>query len=233
MKVTFFLLFLVTLIISCMPKTLHVTPSDELDANERIIRLTKGPCFGSCPVFDLDIYANGRVVFMPRMFTLMEDTVTSNWPLEPILSAFSQAGLDSMSSEYLQPISDIPTYSLTFQKKRIRWNGLAPRILYNLMGVLDSLVIDEGWLEPSEKVAQDEATIELIVRLTQAGDDSSWLELYRDYKLSIARKVDTTGEYLILQYDEDSISANELIRLLRKDTHVKSASRSRVAQFRN
>ena len=216
-----------------MPKTTLVTPNATSKESELIIRLTKGPCFGTCPVFDLEIYSDGRVVFMPRMFTLQEDTVTAQWPLEPILAAFLQAGLDTMATEYLQPISDIPTFSLSFQKKRIQWNGGAPRVLYQLMGMLDSLAIDEGWLEPPKASGEVEAPVELIVRLVEPISDSKWLDAYGKYKLVHVRNVDQAGEYIILKYNQDAISATELIRLLRKDSRVKSVSRSRVATLRD
>jgi hypothetical protein len=231
MNGSFFFLFL--LMISCMPKTSHVNPNTASKEADRIIRMTKGPCFGTCPVFELEIYSDGRVVFMPRMFTLLEDTATAHWPMEPILSAFNQAGLDTMATEYLQPISDIPTFSITFQKKQIRWNAGAPRVLYQLMGLLDSLAIDEGWLAPNEKGDAIEAPVELILRVAEPGGDLNWLEAYRTYQLNVLRKVDNAGEYLILQYEQEAISASELIRLLRKDPNVKSVSRSRVAHLRD
>jgi hypothetical protein len=122
---------------------------------EPLIRLEKGACFGTCPVFALDVYADGRVDFFPRLFTAIDTAASAQWDVAPILQAFDQAGLDELQDSYLSPIADLPTFTLRYGDSRIRWNAQAPEVLYTLMNMLDERALRQGWLLPPETRSDD------------------------------------------------------------------------------
>ncbi|MBK7342455.1 MAG: hypothetical protein IPJ06_04705 [Saprospiraceae bacterium] len=74
---------------------------------------------------------------------------------------------DDLEAEYMTPIADIPSYRISYRGKEIRWNTRKPVVLQNLVALLDSFTVNEGWLEPerafrSEQVNRREE--ELIVQ---------------------------------------------------------------------
>lgn len=101
---------------------------------------------GTCPVFALDIYEGGRVDFFPRLYTRVDTMATARWEVGPIVALFENSGFSEFQDEYLVPIADLPTYTLRYHDKVVKWNAGAPEQLLALMVFLDELAGREGWL---------------------------------------------------------------------------------------
>jgi hypothetical protein len=206
-------------------KTAPVTP---------LIVLTKGPCLGTCPVYTLDIYADGRVQFMPRFFTLEPDTAFACWRMEEILRAFESAEWNALAERYVEPISDIPLYTLRYQEKTVTWNTRAPRVLYDLMALLDRYTAQEGWTEGREQ-DEEEGTArpgELILQLRDQALLDEILDAHAEWGLTLIRKLDPQGRYLLVGFDEGRISPEKLMALLRQQSGVNMVSRNREVRPR-
>jgi hypothetical protein len=206
-------------------KTSLVTP---------LIVLTKGPCLGTCPVYTLDIFADGRVQFMPRFFTLETDTAYTCWPLDEIRSAFESVEWNTLEERYMEPIFDIPQYSLRYRDKTVTWNARAPRVLFDLMTLLDRYTANEGWVEGRDQGSEDGSARpgELILQLKDPALWEDILQSQAQWGLILLRKLDPPGRYLLIGFEEERIPAEKLMALLRQHPGVAMVSRNREAQPR-
>lgn len=189
---------------------------------------TKGPCMGTCPVYTLSVYEDGRVVFAPRFFTLEEDTAYACWRMGEILEAFERADWPSLQESYMEGISDIPTYSLAYQGKKVTWNARAPRILYDLMALLDRRTAEEGWIETADHGEEGRARPgELILQMRRPEALDEVLQRHADQGLSLIRALDAGGRYVLVAFNERVTTAGSLMAKLRKDPDIGEVSRNR------
>lgn len=193
-----------------------------------LIVLTKGPCMGTCPVYALSIYEDGRVVFAPRFFTLETDTAYACWRMEEILVAFDQADWPALADSYMEGISDIPTYTLKYRNKKVTWNARAPRVLYDLMALLDRMAIGEGWLEGPQGEEEGPARPgELVIHLRRPEALEELLRRHADQGLVLLRSLDPGGRYVLVAFNERITTAGILMARLRKDPDIVQVSRNR------
>lgn len=214
------------------------TANEEVHVAERelLIRLYKGSCYGQCPAYTLEIFSDGHVVLSPRRFLPVDSVMTSSWPVADILRAFDAAGLEDLEAEYMTPIADIPSYRISYRGKEIRWNTRKPVVLQNLVALLDSLTVNEGWLEPerafrSEQVNRREE--ELIVQLKPGTDQGLWMDMYQDVGLYLIRRIVPEGTYLLVGYDGSVIQPDAMLDRVRKDSRVVLASFNKDLQQRD
>ncbi len=94
-----------------------------------LLFFSKGPCFGYCPVYDLEVYLSGRMRYHAKQFTeragLYEGKLT-NEELEQLVQRIDRLRFDTMSPRYPKDpnlvIVDLPstTIEVLYRGKYIR-----------------------------------------------------------------------------------------------------------------
>ena len=135
MKKLFLILFSVFL--SC-----GLTKKTDTSEIELIICLQRTACFGTCPIYKIDIYTDGSGTYTGTRF--VENIGSSKFQLsktavKTILSEAEAIGFANMKEEYSEPISDLPTTFIQIKDKRIRDYTGAPKTLKNLENLIDQL----------------------------------------------------------------------------------------------
>jgi hypothetical protein len=128
-------------------------PSSKNDNSTVVINYQTGPCFGSCPTFNLTI--NGKDKMMTYKGT--KDTVKQGIYSKPIadneLSAlvaqFESANFFTLDDSYLGNIVDFPintiSYSNNGKSKSIRVRGYIPKPLEDIQKTLQAIAKSDGW----------------------------------------------------------------------------------------
>lgn len=204
----------------------------EVQTDQPIIRLTKGGCFGTCPVYALDIYSDGRVVFTPRKFTLTTEVQSAQWPIIPLIGVFEEAEFRQLDTLYFEPIADIPTYTLSFQTHKVSWNAGAPDNLRYLVTKLDQLCLDEGWLETFGVGEISFEPNQVIVQIKDSNVRNELLQAYSFCDLVWLKSLDTEGKYGLLSFDKEVIKMVDLLDKLALEPQVIAVSRNHFVQER-
>ncbi|MCB0736962.1 MAG: hypothetical protein KDC92_05580 [Bacteroidetes bacterium] len=124
-----------------------------------IIEIITGPCFGTCPVYELKVYENGILWFNGQQFC----NKTGEWlkkgsknQLAEVLSIYEHLNFDELSSHYdNSSVSDMPSINLILRKNEkvknivCRWE--CPAEINNLISQLEKLRNLKGW----EKIETD------------------------------------------------------------------------------
>lgn len=142
-----FSMFLLVLIVGC--KSVQ-TQSD----NNPIITMTKTPCMGACPDYDLLIFSSGKVILNARQFLEIQgdfEAILDNEKLEELISLFEKSGFNSFNNSYKSNRTDLPTTIITFNysgstKKVIDYDG-APSELKELEAEVHGLIQKLDWRE--------------------------------------------------------------------------------------
>ena len=112
------------------------------ESKDLIISLQRGACYGTCPIYKIEVYSDGSGVYTGtqfvenigiRIFNLSETQINL------ILTQAESIKFEKMKEEYSEPISDLPTTFIQIKDKRIRDHIGAPEALKNLENLIDQL----------------------------------------------------------------------------------------------
>ena len=109
---------------------------------ELIICLQRTACFGTCPIYKIEIYSDGSGTYTGTRF--VENIGSSKFQLsktavKTILSEAETIGFANMKEEYSEPISDLPTTFIQIKDKKIKDYTGAPKTLKDLENLIDQL----------------------------------------------------------------------------------------------
>ena len=112
------------------------------ESKDLIISLQREACYGTCPIYKIEVYNDGSGVYTGtqfvenigiRIFNLSENQINL------ILTQAESIKFTNMKEEYSQPISDLPTTIIQIKDKRIKNHIGAPKTLKNLENLIDQL----------------------------------------------------------------------------------------------
>ena len=109
---------------------------------ELIISLQRTACFGTCPIYKIEIFADGSGIYTGTRFVenigVTKFSLSEN-QLNLILTQAETIGFRNMKEEYSEPISDLPTTFIQIKDKKIRDYTGAPKTLKNLEKLIDQM----------------------------------------------------------------------------------------------
>jgi hypothetical protein len=138
-------------------KLKKTVPFPATDLASLQIRLSRGPCFGTCPAYDVVIDGFGNVVWNGRlnMASKGEQRATiSSEAVQRLVRAFAAANFFSLDDVYKHNVTDHPTHVLTFTmggrtKTVTDYVGLAvgmPKAVDDLENLIDDVAGTERWV---------------------------------------------------------------------------------------
>ena len=109
---------------------------------ELIISLQRTACFGTCPIYKIEIFSDGSGIYTGTRF--VENIGVTKFSLSEnqmnlILTQAEAIGFMNMKEEYSEPISDLPTTFIQIKDKKIRDYTGAPKTLKKLESLIDQL----------------------------------------------------------------------------------------------
>ncbi len=146
MKIHYYLLLSISLVLLSQGCRNLLIPN-----SSPIITQQATPCFGSCPVYTINIYENGTVTLEAEQFLKIKGYFRSKLKqseLERLIALFDSE-IFELKDQYTAQVSDMPTIYLSFnhqgrQKKIEDYYG-APESLKKLEAEVFSLVSKLKW----------------------------------------------------------------------------------------
>ncbi|MDA2913447.1 ankyrin repeat domain-containing protein [Acidobacteriia bacterium AH_259_A11_L15] len=133
-----------------------------------VITLERTACFGTCPVYSLEIYADGTVIYEGKTFVGVTGRRRSHIPpsqVQQLVHAFLEIDYFSLKDSYRASLPDGPTTITTLQLngriKRIENYGSAPEELTELEYEIDRAVNTHQWLHPADDLKDGFDTMDL------------------------------------------------------------------------
>lgn len=110
-------LFLLTIATALMSCQAHGSPTSS-ERGEVRIGLSRGACFGMCPIYSVQIEGDGTVTYFGERFVAIEGqhkTKISPQEVDALLKQFEAAGFFSLLDEYRAEVTDNPTITIGLQ----------------------------------------------------------------------------------------------------------------------
>lgn len=118
------------------------------------VALSTTPCFGTCPVFDMEIEGNGHARYEAKRFNPVQGKYTGvirKEQMDSLIVLIDKAKLLSLPDEYTQQVTDMPTYRLFvhFKDGKSKWisdyGPMGPEALKDVYKFIFSLRDSQSW----------------------------------------------------------------------------------------
>jgi len=91
-------------------------PAEQPNVSQVEIRLSRGPCYGTCPVYTVTLTGEGQVRYEGRQFVNVVGERTATIPREDVarlVARFDEIGFDRLQDAYRGQMTDLPTYTVS------------------------------------------------------------------------------------------------------------------------
>ena len=207
----------------------------EMENLPKVIELEKAPCFGDCSVYTLTIYENGLMQYKGDENTDKEGVFVKNMPqndLRKLVKAFRDADFFSFQSAYRSNIPDLQTITITFndngRNKVVTGKDNRPEALMELQSMLEEIADSEDWKYKEGRGGDDETfSTEIIVNLVRGVNTEDWLDKYKAQNVRIKEALSPTGNYIVITFDPEIITPEDMLSRIRNDEEVIGAEFNR------
>ncbi len=109
---------------------------------EIIISLQRTACFGTCPIYKIEILSDYSGIYTGTKFVknigVLKFQLTTE-DVNKILDYATKINFSKLKDEYSKPITDLPTTYIKIKNKKIKDYAGAPKELKNLEILIDEL----------------------------------------------------------------------------------------------
>ncbi|WP_375579421.1 DUF6438 domain-containing protein [Marivirga tractuosa] len=139
------ILFVFCLMVSC--KTNSATSSQKV---EEIFSLNTTSCMGPCPVFELSLYGDKKLVFNGKENTEVSgehEVVLTDDQFESLLGIIESADWVNLDKQYKSNMMDLPTQKFTYNRKGVSKSvsryGAGPESISNMSDTILTFVEEQ------------------------------------------------------------------------------------------
>jgi len=115
-----------------------------------VFSLKTTPCYGTCPVFDLTLYGNKKLIFDGEENTNVSgehEIVLTDDQFESFLGIIESADWVNLKEEYRSDMTDLPTQNFSYNRNGINKNvtryGAGPKSISNMSDVILTFVEEQ------------------------------------------------------------------------------------------
>jgi len=138
-------------------KNMSTVEAQSGDGPNLVISMKKTSCYGRCPVYEISIFSDHRVVLKGEKYLDYVGTFTATIPAEEyqqLYDLFAKSSFFDFEDEYMTAVSDLPTTYLYFstqrRSKKIRDYYGSPQELKDLETMVAKLLDELQWKEETE-----------------------------------------------------------------------------------
>ena len=238
------LLFIVMTFSSCeLTNKITNTSNAPLKEEEKIIEMTKGPCYGRCPVFTISIYDNKMAAYRGKQFTERKGLWVKKLEKEEynkLTTAFKNANLWQFNDMYKGQVPDLQTVTIAYtegeRSKSVKGKDGRPETILNLEEMLDNLANSTGWElkeKPESGLPENVIADELIVQLNGGVDPHKWAQKYAKQGMKVVKSLSPNGYYWLVKYDSEVVPPESMLEMVRGDSNVLAAEYNKKLDGRN
>lgn len=220
-------------------------PSPATTKPTLMLQYAKGPCFGECPMFKMDVYTDGGLVYRGIRYTEKEGLHRKHLSaarLKNLKTTAKKAKLWDKPASYLSDLADSQKTTLTYhegeKRKEIKLDGnQLPSELQELLDALEVIANSSGWANAdtsqeeslNPKFIQDE----IIIQLKNGSDVKVWLTAFSSYELKVKDKISPSMNMWLLQFNKDKIAPRKMLERIKLSDAVINAEFNKNLDQRN
>jgi len=219
-------------------------PIEDLTESDIKIKMSKGMCFGTCPVYTIEIYDGGYTKYFGKQHAEKlgtYDKQLSSEKYKALIKAFENSAFYSFQDLYETKVPDAPTVSISFTNKKMESKTVVgkldrPQELKDLQVMIEDIASSDGWnllekleVKPKkEKVKESSKPYviksELIIEPKPSLNLTKWFaEKKKTYGIRIINKISPNLNLWLITYDEKMVDGDMLLQILQDDPDILNA----------
>jgi hypothetical protein len=228
-------MFILVLIAFALGSCSAIKMETDVEKASPVIVYSKGPCFGTCPIYTVTIFNTGLVRFNGVRFTQKDGRHEKQLDPEEysaLIKKFRSNKFFGFKEDYGMEIVDLATITISFndkgKTKTVRGKSKFPDKLKEIMSMLDVFEKEEeAWvvIEGPTKIEKPKKIIDNQIIIT-TGDGmilSSWLQKYRDYGLRLMNRISEDENMWLIRFDKTLINPEEMLQMIKADKGIINA----------
>jgi hypothetical protein len=207
-------------------------PNTNLGELAKVIEMSKGPCYGTCPVFTITVYEKGVVAYKGERHSDklgLYVKVLKKASYQKLVNAFAQANLWQYKDVYKSQVPDFQTVTLTYYEegdiKTIVGKDGRPAAVLELEQMLDQLAAEDGWElkeKPTYGLPENVKPDEIIVQFIDNVDPNTWVRKFAKQEMKVIKSMQN-DRFWVIGFNKDIMPPREMIEFVRRDDYVVSA----------
>jgi hypothetical protein len=205
--------------------------------------MKRGSCFGKCPVFDLQIMADGTAKLDAKKYNKINGKLEKKLSAEELAvlgAAFKNAELAKLDTVYPSLAEDLPLtilgQNIDGSFKKVRGNESMPDSYYTVTALMEGITRSEGWVikekypeevetETRETKPKEDMNIydEIIIEPSQNIRLAIWLKDMEKYGVTLKTKIEGATNLWVIKYDRTQYEPYFMLDMLKKDPGITSA----------
>ncbi|MEM9885291.1 MAG: DUF6438 domain-containing protein [Bacteroidota bacterium] len=241
MKITFYLFSICLLLSFSACNFLRTLNLKDVDLNEleKLVEMSKGGCYGRCPIYDLTIYDNGVMTYEGKRFTEKEGLYIkriSDSDLKALKTMLKDANLRQFRDAYRARLPDLQSVSISYYEadfiKTIIGKDGRPEVVMEIQGELERFADSEGWelrTKSGSSLPDYIVENELRVSLEDNVDIYAWARKYRKQGMMVVQNMSKSNNLWLVEFDANKNDPKEVLAIIQADLEVANAEFNRKA----
>ncbi|MEM1325211.1 MAG: DUF6438 domain-containing protein [Bacteroidota bacterium] len=236
MKYLFYTLF-IALLASCNFTGFQNLKEVDLNQLDKLVEMSKGPCYGRCPVYTLTVYENGVMTYEGLRFTDREGVYIKKMAdvdLKAMKTMLRDANLQQFRDAYRATLADLQSVSISYYGnntiKTIVGKDGRPEAVMNIQGELEKLADAEGWeLKTRTKEGLPDYIVENELRVTlyDGVDARAWARKYRKQGMQVVEIMSERNNSWLMEFNATKNDPEEVLAIVQADLEVSNAEFNR------
>lgn len=218
------------------------------DTYTKRVSYHRGSCFGRCPVYTLDLYDNGLLVYTGERFT--ERTGTWQRTIDrrratALLDSFERADFANYPRNFRSEIADASVIDVSYltrggRRYQTSYSDYAPEELRQLDRAMRRLAALPGYrpyhdsipANPFAPVVDPAAVHEFIVELAPGTNAGAWVVSLANEGGAVRERISPNGNYYLITTRARAAAAEDVLDKIRRNEAVLSAQMNRAVRPR-
>lgn len=205
------------------------------------MKITKGACFGQCPVYTLSVYKGGYAVLGASRFGIRQGKFYKRLDkatYKSLIAAYDASNFYSLPDKYESEVADFPLISLYYQTKKgekyVRGKDRRPAPIMAIQKIFDQIYEEDNWklLEAKKEMVQfepeqthevsrgDPPPKNILVKTGEDMDMEAWVKNYSKYDVRLVRRVSQSMNVYLITYDPSKVNGLILLNKIKKDKSI-------------
>ncbi len=201
----------------------------EDEPTRKLISYSQGACFGQCPSFTIDIFSDGRMLYVGKSYAKLQgiyEKSIGEKDLRTILDLVESKAFNEVNTRDDERIMDAQTFKVFYyptinETKEVKWKINDAEVLENIKSFFKKQSESRGWKQKTNDDATNPKELEntLIISLSPEVKPKDWILTKRHLNAKIVKFLSPNMTYFLMSFDP-ALNANRVAEELRRDKFV-------------
>ncbi|NJL76479.1 MAG: hypothetical protein HC892_17155 [Saprospiraceae bacterium] len=228
------LIFSLFMLTSCSIINTYRLQETDLTNLNVLAQLSKGSCFGRCPVYHLIVYTNGVVTYEGLQFTDKQGLYINKLPdteLRTLKTLLQTAELNKFNDAYRGKVPDIQTVTISYHAedfvKTIVGKDGRPEKVMEIQAALEAIENLPNWqLRTAPETTSTNGNLasnQIRVQLKPEVDANAWVRKYGRQQMRIMTGLNANNNLWLVEFNAERSDPKEVLAIVQADLQVVNA----------